>query len=154
MKFKNYKSAIHNFTHSFMSIDNMKSGRLSINVLIGLHNLNIYPNATFDFINKTILPIEAETKESQKVLSDYLNWLPEHFANHDCDPDKLEKLEINIWTDFNVAKTPPGMSNSKEITIYSKTIWKADQRMEETIEISLKEIVKESYLRLGLPEFT
>ena len=39
MKYKNYKSAIHNFTHSFISIDYMKSGRLAVNVLIDLHNL-------------------------------------------------------------------------------------------------------------------
>jgi len=56
MKFKNYKSAIHNFAHSFMSIDCMKSGRLAVNVLIDLYNLKHEPEATFDFVNKTIKP--------------------------------------------------------------------------------------------------
>lgn len=55
MKFKNYKSAIHNFAHSFMSIDYMKSGQLAVNVLINRYNLKMEPEATFDFINKTIM---------------------------------------------------------------------------------------------------
>ncbi|MBK9962896.1 MAG: hypothetical protein IPP06_16695 [Saprospiraceae bacterium] len=82
MKFKNYKSAIHNFAHSFMSIDYMKSGRLAVNVLIDLYNLKVEPKATFDFITKTILPTEATTKESNELLKDYLSWLPDHFASH------------------------------------------------------------------------
>ena len=46
MKYKNYKSAIHNFTHSFMSIDYMKSGRLAVNVLIDLHKIGKENKAT------------------------------------------------------------------------------------------------------------
>lgn len=54
MKYKNYKSAIHNFAHSFMSIDYGKSGRLAINVLIDSYNKGFEPKADFDFINLTI----------------------------------------------------------------------------------------------------
>jgi len=93
MKFKNYKSAIHNIAHSFMSIDYMKSGRLAVNVLIDLYNQKIEPKATFDFINKTIDPTKARTKESNELLNDYLSWLPDHFVRHDCDLTKLEFLK-------------------------------------------------------------
>lgn len=153
MKYKNYKSAIHNFTHSFISIDYTKSGRLAVNVLIDLFNLKLEPRAIFDFINKTILPAEAFTKESNQLLTDYLRWLSEHFANHNCDLTKLEILEITIWTDFENARTPPGMSNCKEFTVHARTRWKADGRNEELIEIAQTEIIKESFIRLRIPEF-
>ena len=68
MKYKNYKSAIHNFAHSFMSIDYMKSGRLAENVLIYLHNKGLETIATFDFIGQSIQPIvEAISKDSKKL---------------------------------------------------------------------------------------
>jgi hypothetical protein len=85
MKFKNYKSAIHNFAHSFMSIDYMKSGRLAINVLIDLNSKGLETKATFDFLRQSIEPTEANSKESKKLLTDYLDWLPDHFTRHDCD---------------------------------------------------------------------
>jgi hypothetical protein len=100
MKYKNYKSAIHNFAHSFMSIDYMKSSRLAINVLIDLNNKGFETKADFDFINKTIEPKVADFKESRQLLSDYLDWLPDHFDKHNCDLTGLEFLQISIWTDF------------------------------------------------------
>ena len=153
MKFKNYKAAIHNFTHSFMSIDYMKSGRLAVNVLIDLHNIKLEPKATFDFINKTILPTEARTKESNELLNDYLTWLPDHFTSHNCDLTKLESLEIIIWTDFEKAITPKGMSNCKEFIVHTMTKWKADGRDEQIIEISQTEVIKENFIKLRIPEF-
>ena len=136
-----------------MSIDYMKSGRLSVNVLIDLHNLKIEPKSTFDFINKTILPTEAETKESRELLNDYLSWLPDHFTSHNCDLTKLETLEITIWTDFKKAITPQGMSNCKEFVVYTTTKWKADRREEQLFEISQSEVIKENFIKLRIPEF-
>jgi hypothetical protein len=152
MKYKNYKSAIHNFAHSFMSIDFMKSGRLAVNILIDLSNVGIETKATFDFIRKKIEPKEAESKESRQLINDYLDWLPEHFENHDCDLSKLEKLEITIGTDFNKAITPPRMSNMKEFTVQTMTKWKVEQRDEQTIGISQTEILKQNFLKSGIPE--
>ena len=94
MKYKNYKSAIHNFSHSFMSIDYTKSGRLAVNVIINLYKIGKENKATFDFIKNEIKPKEAETEESKQLLKDYLNWLPEHFKKHDCDLTKLEKIGL------------------------------------------------------------
>jgi len=152
MKFKNYKSAIHNFSHSFMSIDYMKSGRLAVNVLIDLYNLKIEPKAIFDFINKSILPTEARTKESNELLKDYLNWLPDHFVRHNCDLTKLEKLEITIWIDFDKAITPQGMSNCKEFVVHTKTKWKVNGRDEHIIDITQTEVIKENFIKLRIPE--
>jgi len=130
----------------------MKSGRLAVNVLINLNNINIEPKATFNFMGKKIFPAEAETKESQELLNDYLRWLPEHFVSHNCDLTKLEKLEITIWSDFSNPITPLGMSDCKEIMIYASTIWKADGRDEQIINISQIEVVKGSFLKYGIPE--
>ena len=136
-----------------MSIDYMKSGRLAVNVLIDLYNSKLESKATFDFINKTILPTDAITKESSELLKDYLTWLPDHFAAHNCDLTKLETLEIAIWTDFDKAITPPGMSNCKEFVVHTLTKWKADERDEQIIEISQTEIIKENFIKLRIPEF-
>jgi hypothetical protein len=152
MKFKNYKSAIHNFADSFQSVDYSKSGKLAFNVLIHLNNLKLKPSATFDFINKTIQPEEAISKESKQLLNDYLDWLPTHFKNHNCELDKLEKLTIVISADFDKAFYPQGMNKAKQICLQTRTNWKADNRNEETIEINLNEIVDDYYLKTGIPE--
>lgn len=152
MKFKNYKSAIHNFAHSFQSIDFTKSGKLAINCLVHLNNLDLKPSATFDFVNKTIKPEQAISKDSKKLLVDYLHWLPTHFKNHNCDIDKLEKLQITISADFDNAVTPTGMSKRRQVTVATTTIWKADNKPEEKIEISQDEIIDAYYLKKGIPE--
>ncbi len=152
MKFKNYKSAIHNFADSFQSVDYSKSGKLAFNVLIHLNNLKLKPFATFDFIHKTIQPEEAISNESKQLLNDYLDLLPTHFKNHNCDLDKLEKLTIDVSADFEKAFYPPGMNKAKQISIQTNTNWKADNRDEETIEITLNEIVDDYYLKTGIPE--
>lgn len=136
-----------------MSIDNMKSRRLAVNVLIDLYNLKLESQATFDFINKTILPSVASTKESDELLNDYLAWLPDHFAAHHCDLTILETLEILIWTDFVKAITPPGMNNCKEFVVHTRTKWKAEERDEQIIEISQTEIIKEDFIKLRIPEY-
>ena len=130
----------------------MKSGRLALNVLIDLYKIGIETKATFDFINKTIEPKEAESDKNRQLLNDYLNWLPDHFEKHNCDLVKLEKLEVSIWCDFKKANTPHGMKNCKEFEVCTLTKWKADQRDENSIEISQTEIVKQTFLKMGIPE--
>ncbi len=68
------------------------------------------------------------------------------------DLDKLEKLTIDISADFDKAFYPPGMNKAKQISIKTNTNWKADNRDEETIEITLNEIVDDYYLKTGIPE--
>ncbi|MDF1548647.1 MAG: hypothetical protein P1P88_12550 [Bacteroidales bacterium] len=152
MKYKNYKSAIHNFTHSFMSIDYMKSGRLAKNVLIDLNNNGIEPKADFDFLKKTIEPKNADSKESRELMNDYIAWLPEHFDKHNCDLSGLEILQISIWTDFDNVIVPPRMNDSVELTIMTKTKWKAKDKELQLIELSQTEIIKCTYLKLKTPE--
>lgn len=152
MKYKNYKSAIHNFAHSFMSIDYMKSNRLAINVLIDLYNKGFETKADFDFINKTIEPKEADYKESRQLLSDYLDWLPDHFDKHNCDLAGLEFLQIRIWTDFTNAIVPQKMNDSIEFTINTETKWKTFDKELQLIDISQTEIIKRSYLKYKIPE--
>jgi hypothetical protein len=153
MKFKNYRSAIHNFTHSLISIDYTKSGVLAVNVLIDLFSLNLDSKATFDFIKKDILPAQADTKRSRQLLQDYLDWLPAHFLSHNCDLSKLEKLEITFWAGLAQARTPEGFSDIKEFSLHAITKWKAENREEEIIEISQIEMIKQGFLKSRIPEF-
>ena len=124
-----------------------------MNVLIDLLNLNLETNATFDFITKSILPTQGETKRSRQLLRDYSDWLPSHFLRHNCDLSKLEKLEIKFWADIAQAGKPNGISDTIEFTVYATARWKAESRDEEIIEIRQVEFIKRHYLKLGLPEF-
>lgn len=130
----------------------MKSGRLAVNVLIDLYNLGLASKTTFDFINKTIQPKQAESKESRQLLNDYFNWLPDHFENQNCDLTKLEQLEVTIWTDFDKAFSQPRMNNTLEFTINALTVWKADGRENQTVEVSQTELIKKNFLKLRIPE--
>ena len=133
----------------------MKSGRLAINVLIDLYNLGLETKAIFDFINETLQPNKAESKESKQLLNDYLNWLPEHFSNHNCDLTKLEKLETTIWTDFD--NTLPYERNQKDriYKVCALTKWKADGRSDEIIEITQSEIISKKLVDLDkIPRMT
>jgi hypothetical protein len=130
----------------------LKSGRLAVNVLIELYKLGLETKTTFDFINKTIKPDQAESKESRQLINDYLNWLPDHFKVHNCDLIKLEKLETTIWVDFDKAFSPLRMSDTIQFTVNAVTKWKSDGRDEQTVEISQSELIKKSYLKLRIPE--
>ena len=130
----------------------MKSRRLAVNVLIDLYNLGLTSKATFDFINKTIQPEQAESKESRQLLNDYLDWLPDHFENQNCDFTKLEKLETTISIDFDKAISPPRMNDSIEFAVNALTKWKADGRDEQIVEISQTELINSKYLKIGIPE--
>ncbi len=152
MKFKNFRSAIHNFAHSFQSVDYTKSGKLALNVLIKLNNDGRAPQASFDFINRTITPVEAITLVSDQLLSDYINWLPVHLNNHNCDFSKLHKLHLIISANFEKAFVPSGMVDCKQLLVRTEAIWKAENRDEEKIEISCSEIIAEEYLKNGIPE--
>lgn len=153
MKYKNYKSAIHNFGHSFQSIDYTKSGKLAFNSLVLLNNRGLEPNVTFDFINKRIHPIEAENDSSIKLLNDYLNWLPEHFLNHNCDTNNLKRLEINIKSSFIDLTSPDKMDYCKQVEIETLIKWQANGKETETIEFKEIELVKKEYFKIGVPEY-
>lgn len=130
----------------------MKSGRLAVNVLIELNKIGLESKSTFDFLGKTIKPEKSDSKESRQLMNDYLNWLPEHFKNHNCDLTKLEKLTITFWTDFDKEITPPRMNDTKEFVIYAKTEWKAHGKDEQIIEINQTELVKRNLLKTRIPE--
>ncbi|MBO6881795.1 hypothetical protein [Winogradskyella sp.] len=133
----------------------MKSGRLAVNVLIELYNLRNESKATFDFINKSIEPKEAEYLESRQLMDDYLNWMLEHFNNHNCDLNKLEKLEITFWTDFKNTFPNERNQNDRIFKISAKTKWKAIGKNEETIELSQSEIIAKRMLILDeIPKIT
>lgn len=153
MKFKNYKSAVHNFAHSLQSLDYTKSGKLALNALIHLNHQGVETRVLFDFMHKTIQPLEAVTKESQTLLQDYLKWLPEHFKNHNCSIGELEKLTVIISADFKKTFPSPHKKDGKQINIETKALWKVKGRNEEMIEIVENQILSDKSLEVGIPEF-
>jgi len=152
MKFKNYKSAIHNFAHSFQSIDIVKSPKYAINILIELRNKGIEASATFNFANQTIVPKEANTGSAISLLKHYSEWLPNHFSNHNCDLDRITILEITISEDFENMNSPLRMNDTKELMVETTTKWKAKDKEEQMVTISRKELIRTTYIRNGIPE--
>lgn len=153
MKYKNYKSVIHNFANSFQSIDYTRSSILVCNILFDLNNKAFPSNVTFDFINKTITPKEALNEAVEKLLVDYLEWLPELCLSQNCDAGKIEKLIINVNIDYNRIFTPQGMPDFKEIIVNSITNYKIFDKPEQTIAISRDELISNNYLVNGFPVF-
>ncbi|MEQ9062768.1 MAG: hypothetical protein RIE58_01230 [Vicingaceae bacterium] len=151
MKRKNYKSAIHNFADSFQSIDYMKSGALAFNVLVQLKEKGLEPKATFDFLNDSIFPEGANTREARSLISDYRSWLPDHLSNHNCDPEILEKLMIEVSANLAEAVQPKGMSYALQFTIKSETTWKIKDDVEKKLLKEQVEVLKSQYLKTGLP---
>ncbi|UXP33052.1 hypothetical protein N6H18_03655 [Reichenbachiella agarivorans] len=153
MKYKNYKSAIHNFAHSFQSLDYMKSPKQSFNVLVELANLGLEPKATFDFLKGTIEPNEAISDSSKQLLNDYMDWLPEHCLKHNCDPENLMRLEITIWTNFNNPTTSEHNKNHLILSIHTNTNWQVKGKEEQQIDITELEGIDRRNLLKKMPEF-
>ncbi|RYE26513.1 MAG: hypothetical protein EOP51_00150 [Sphingobacteriales bacterium] len=152
MKYKNYKSAIHNFADSFQSFGYLKTGKPVFNVLLHLKNIGLQPVASFDFLERTITPTEALTPSCKIMFQDYLDWLPDHCMTHKCDIDKLEKLQITVGVDFELA-VPVKYKRQCVVKIWSKTYWKADGRDENDIFIEVEEVMDKKFLEKGVPEF-
>ena len=152
MKYKNYNSAIHNFTHSFISIDFSKSGKLAFNYLIDLNNNGLISKANFDFISKTVTPNLTTNKNVNQLIKDYSDWLPIHFKNHNCNIEKLNKLEIKFSIDLENLNKIPSMQDTVEIELKALVTWQAFDKEEKTIELNNKEVIKGSFLKTGIPE--
>jgi hypothetical protein len=133
-----------------ISVDCMKSQQLALNILIDLYNRGLESIVTFNFTESTIKPEKAESKASRQLMEDYLDWLPDHFNNHNCDLVKLQKLEITTWIEFDNAFTPPRMSDMIQFDFHARTKWKADDKEEQAFEIYQTEIVNRYSYKLNL----
>ncbi|QHT70333.1 hypothetical protein GXP67_28605 [Rhodocytophaga rosea] len=131
----------------------MKSPKLAINVLLRLHRMGIKPFAVFDFINKKIEPKEASSEESIQLLTDYIDWLPLHFQNHECDLFKLKKLQITIWADLDNLFPSKKIKSSKFVSVHTITLWKAEGREEQKTKITQNENISNKSLEDLIPEF-
>lgn len=152
MKVKGFKSAIHNFAHSFQSIDICKSPKYAVNILIDLHNKQVETKVTFDFLKKNIEPKIAVTKSSQRLLSDYCDWLPIHCGNHNCDANDLEMLQTELWADFETSFSPPNMGEMIQLDVCTHTRWKIKNREERAFKICQSEVISKGFLKKGIPE--
>lgn len=153
MRINKYKSAVHNFSYSFQSIDHTRSGKIAINGLIKLRNLGFSPKMSFNFITKQIEPKLMCNEWSLKLLNDYLDWLPEHFKNQNCDIAKVIELRIEISANFEDMNIPYGLNDTKNIQVITNTYWKIERSKMQHLEISKDELIKFVYLKNGLIEF-
>jgi hypothetical protein len=135
-----------------MSIDYNISRKLAINILIDLYNSDKETKSTVNFLTGEITPGEAKTKQSIKLVKNYLEWLPEHFKAHNCNLNGIEKLEVTIWTDFDKSFSPQGMNDTTEFTVHASTKWKAKDREEQIIELTQVELIKKVFLKLRVRE--
>jgi len=152
MKYKNYKSAIHNFAHSFQSIDYSKSGIIAINTLFELVNNDQNPTICFDFIRKSIKPSFVRPEKNKLLLTDYLFWLPQHFSKHNCDLSKIEELTICLKIDMNKITIPKDMGEVKEYKVITKVKWKVKNKYPETYSIETNNIISDAVFAKGIEE--
>jgi hypothetical protein len=137
-----------------MSTDYTKSGRLAINFLISKYNNECENQVTFSFVDDSIIPTIFDSTEMKELMTDYLNWIPQHFNNHNCDITQLEKLEITLKADFLNATITDGMNDTREFEYSARTIWKVFGKNEQIIEIAQIELIHKDFLKTGMPEIT
>ena len=148
MKVKNFKSIIHNFSDSLQSIDFRISDKLIFDEILLLHDEYGINTVEFDFIKRTIIPSLATNANTQNILDDYANWLPELIESQNCEAEYLNSLLISVSVDFEKLRQPVNMSDTVEVTINTTAKYQIREREEKTINLTLTEL----YLKRNFPK--
>lgn len=150
---KNYKSIIHNFAHSLQSYDFTHSEIVVFDLIVESYLNSGSSEITFDFIDEKIFPKELNNLKSQKLLNDYLIWLPQLITSQNSNPKILEKLSIKVEIDFNNFTFPINMSDCVEIELNTKAIYKVTNEKDREINISQKDIYGKKIMSEKLIDF-
>ena len=92
MKYKNIKSAIHNFGHSFVSLMNYVDDDYIIDEMNKLVTNNKLNELSINFLTGQVEPKSIETKRIKKSISYYQEWLPKHLKSHEIEPSTINQL--------------------------------------------------------------
>ena len=117
MKYKNIKSAIHNFGHSFISDMNYIDGHFIIHDLSKIHHKSV--DITIDWLTGEFEPSKMATERIVKSIDCYRSTLKTQLKSQNVELSKLNYL-IFLWVaNFQkhiIATDDRGKSYKIEIT--------------------------------------
>ncbi|ASJ95767.1 hypothetical protein [Shewanella marisflavi] len=141
-KYKNIKSAIHNWAHSFMSIENFNDHSYFVKALYTAAKAANAQEITINVLAETIAPVSMNTLEIlpyiKGIRSSFINIL----TSQNVSTDMVVSFTLSITYDFNeTLKNPPGFIfkspwKAPEAATYSTRATAVDNRgIEHTAEV-------------------
>jgi hypothetical protein len=116
MKYKNIKSAIHNFGHSFASYENYIDSDFVLYELNAIHRKG--HEIRIDWKTGDFQPYQFLSPRIRKSVSFWMVSLEEHFQRQNVDPNLLQTFEF-VWPvkqgHYVVALDDRGVEHRKDI---------------------------------------
>jgi hypothetical protein len=116
MKYKNIKSAIHNFGHSFVSYENYVDGDFVLYELKNIHRKGY--DIAINWFTQEFSPNHLCSERIKKSIGYWSSGIQEHLNRQNVDIDSLKSLEL-FWPvktiHFIVAIDDRGIEHKKEI---------------------------------------
>jgi hypothetical protein len=124
MKYKNIKSGIHNFGHSFLSLMNYVDGDYVINDIIRM-NKNGY-NLKIDWLVPSIKDNPVVTQRIRKSISLNHSFLKRQLLSENVKIEKLNYFHL-IWSQeefpYVIAEDDRGITHKKTIKDLDKSFY-------------------------------
>ena len=98
MKYKNIKSMLHNFGHSFMSLMNYVDGEYAIDLLAATLKERRQDRLEIHFPSQRIEPPPTSSR-LRKSVGFWADALPRHMASHGVSLEALPEIVLVIFRD-------------------------------------------------------
>ncbi|WP_028024039.1 hypothetical protein [Enterovibrio calviensis] len=116
MKYKNIKSAIHNFGHSYISYENYVDGDFVLYELTSIHRKGY--DISIDWLNGHFEPYQLCSERIEKSIGYWFAGLSKHLINQNVKLESLTALHFQ-WPakqgPFILAVDDRGVEHKKEI---------------------------------------
>jgi hypothetical protein len=99
VKYKNIKSMLHNFGHSFVSLMNYVDGEYAIDLLATALKELPEDRLEVHFPSRRIEPPAEYSPKLRKSVAFWADSLPRHMASHGVTQDALPELVLVIFGD-------------------------------------------------------
>lgn len=94
MKYKNIKSAIHNFGHSFVSLMNYVDEYYVIDEIGEIHRQGY--DIEINWLTREFRPAQLESERIKKSIGYWADSLKKHCSSHNVNLDSLSSLVL-VW---------------------------------------------------------
>ncbi|UTW09008.1 hypothetical protein [Pseudomonas benzenivorans] len=94
MKYKNIKSAIHNFGHSFVSLMNYVDQDYVIDEIGKIHNQGY--DIEINWLTREFSPAQLESERIKKSIGYWGDSLKKHCSSHNVNLESLSSLLL-VW---------------------------------------------------------
>lgn len=104
-KYRNIKSAAHNFGHSFQSDMNVsvvgEHVRFVPDLIYWAAKAGRLPVVRIDFIQKQVEPTSIDLPPIRAAIDRYAAWLPELLESQSIEPDMIREAILELRFDFD-----------------------------------------------------